>query len=266
MTCIKSGIGPRPLSLRQVVERPHGGSVQDVQQHAGVTVEGREPRQWPLIRPSIFQGIALESGGLLGGEEVLRPGGARQTHCGGRRSRRVPGSWTDGPVRVGTRGGWPVDDADADDEVDIVGPVGGRSRRAASWSRPTERSKTLGGGPQPVSGLQSTSCFSSAGAAALVQMWGGAWRGMRPGMRPGWPTGGNSVAGSEQRAVSRELPHRREPAYGLCGIARSGGLRRRRRFQGYGWMDERMPVAWAAKRPFGSRSRYILNSAAASAI
>ena len=30
---------------------------------------------------------------------------------------------------------------------------------------------------------------------------------------------------------------------------------RRRCLPGYGWIDERMPVAVAANRPFGSRSR-----------
>ena len=39
---------------------------------------------------------------------------------------------------------------------------------------------------------------------------------------PGWWHFGSRV---EERAVSRELSHGREPAYGLRRIARSGGLR-----------------------------------------
>ena len=62
---------------------------------------------------------------------------------------------------------------------------------------------------------------------------------------------GPEPSGDDSRARN-PAPCNRQGSRPVLSVGQRG---RRRRSSGYGWMDDRMPVAVAAKRPFGSRSR-----------
>ena len=169
----------------------------------------------------LLHGMALKSGRMLGAEEVLRPGcsATRVAAVGvageclgrGRMERNESGL-----AELGL-----ADDEDAVDEVDVVG------REAAGLGEPQAgrdqqgEVRDIGGGPQPVFGPQ---------AACLLQQRSYFRLGVDVRRRSAWdaaqePDRRDLGRWIEDRAVSRELSHGREPAYGLGRIARSGGLR-----------------------------------------